>query len=106
MYRKKYILLLNMTPLIFTQDDLQDLKKMIYVLECQLRKSETVKKDFETSTGKLLQFVEVMHIHFQLSLTNCTMNSHPLFLTKGFTIQIAHVGWLRMLNQLYLHFIC
>ncbi|XDV44286.1 hypothetical protein PO909_012593, partial [Leuciscus waleckii] len=42
------------------KDDLQDLKKRIYVLECQLRKSETVKKDFETSTGKLLQFVEAV----------------------------------------------
>lgn len=42
------------------KDDLQDLKKRISVLECQLRKSETVKKDFETSTGKLLQFVEAV----------------------------------------------
>lgn len=63
---------------MFTQDDLQDLRKRISVLECQLRKSESVKKDFETTTGKLLQFVEVMYIHFQLSLTSCTINSHPL----------------------------
>jgi len=70
-----------LTTLLFTQDDLQNMKKRISVLECQLRKSETVKKDFETSTGKLLQFVEVMYIHFQLHLTNSTMNSHPLFLT-------------------------
>ncbi|XP_056124810.1 syntaxin-binding protein 4 isoform X1 [Rhinichthys klamathensis goyatoka] len=42
------------------KDDLQNMKKRISVLECQLRKSETVKKDFETSTGKLLQFVEAV----------------------------------------------
>uniref|UniRef100_A0A671LXN4 Syntaxin binding protein 4 n=1 Tax=Sinocyclocheilus anshuiensis TaxID=1608454 RepID=A0A671LXN4_9TELE len=42
------------------KDDMQDLKKRISVLECQLRKSETAKKGFEVSTGKLLQFVEVM----------------------------------------------
>ncbi|XP_016427805.1 syntaxin-binding protein 4 isoform X2 [Sinocyclocheilus rhinocerous] len=42
------------------KDDLQDLKKRISVLECQLRKSETAKKGFEVSTGKLLQFVEAV----------------------------------------------
>ncbi|RXN09739.1 syntaxin-binding 4 isoform X1 [Labeo rohita] len=42
------------------KDDLQDLKKRMSVLECQLRKSETAKKGFEVSTGKLLQFVEVI----------------------------------------------
>ncbi|XP_050979570.1 syntaxin-binding protein 4 isoform X3 [Labeo rohita] len=42
------------------QDDLQDLKKRMSVLECQLRKSETAKKGFEVSTGKLLQFVEAV----------------------------------------------
>lgn len=42
------------------KDDLQDQKKRISVLECQLRKSETAKKGFEVSTGKLLQFVEAV----------------------------------------------
>ncbi|XP_016360300.1 LOW QUALITY PROTEIN: syntaxin-binding protein 4 [Sinocyclocheilus anshuiensis] len=42
------------------KDDMQDLKKRISVLECQLRKSETAKKGFEVSTGKLLQFVEAV----------------------------------------------
>uniref|UniRef100_A0A8C2HPZ3 Syntaxin binding protein 4 n=1 Tax=Cyprinus carpio TaxID=7962 RepID=A0A8C2HPZ3_CYPCA len=42
------------------KDDLQDLKKRISVLECQLRKTETAKKGFEVSTGKLLQFVEAV----------------------------------------------
>ncbi|KAF7705448.1 hypothetical protein HF521_020734 [Silurus meridionalis] len=38
----------------------QDLKKRIALLECQLRKSEATKKGFETSSGKLLHFVEVI----------------------------------------------
>ncbi|XP_052467681.1 syntaxin-binding protein 4-like isoform X1 [Carassius gibelio] len=42
------------------KEDLQDLKKRISVLECQLRKSETARKGFEVSTGKLLQFVEAV----------------------------------------------
>uniref|UniRef100_A0A672LHX2 Syntaxin-binding protein 4-like n=1 Tax=Sinocyclocheilus grahami TaxID=75366 RepID=A0A672LHX2_SINGR len=42
------------------KEDLQDLKKRASVLECQLRKSETAKKGFEVSTGKLLQFVEAV----------------------------------------------
>ncbi|XP_056626487.1 syntaxin-binding protein 4 isoform X1 [Triplophysa dalaica] len=42
------------------QEELQDLKKRIAVLECHLRKSETAKKGFEVSTGKLLQFVELV----------------------------------------------
>nr|XP_021328247.1 syntaxin-binding protein 4 isoform X2 [Danio rerio]XP_021328248.1 syntaxin-binding protein 4 isoform X2 [Danio rerio]XP_021328249.1 syntaxin-binding protein 4 isoform X2 [Danio rerio] len=42
------------------KEDLQDLKKRISVLECQLRKSEVAKKGFQVSTGKLLQFVEAV----------------------------------------------
>ncbi|XP_058848291.1 syntaxin-binding protein 4-like isoform X1 [Acipenser ruthenus] len=43
------------------KDGVQDLKKRVAVLECQLRKSEGAKKGFEVSTEKLLQFVEVVH---------------------------------------------
>ncbi|XP_044153188.1 syntaxin-binding protein 4 [Bufo gargarizans] len=39
-------------------DCIQDLKRRITVLDCQLRKSETARKAFEMSTLKLLQFVE------------------------------------------------
>ncbi|XP_051529930.1 syntaxin-binding protein 4-like isoform X1 [Myxocyprinus asiaticus] len=42
------------------KEALEDLKKRIAVLECQLRKSETANKGFEISTGKLLQFVEAV----------------------------------------------
>ncbi|XP_040922798.1 syntaxin-binding protein 4 isoform X2 [Toxotes jaculatrix] len=40
------------------QEEMEELKKRVAVLECQLRKSETAKKGFEMSTGKLLSFVE------------------------------------------------
>lgn len=39
---------------------MQDLRKRVTVLDCQLRKSETAKKTFEVATEKLLEFVEVM----------------------------------------------
>ncbi|XP_018617696.1 syntaxin-binding protein 4 isoform X1 [Scleropages formosus] len=42
------------------KDEIQDLKKRIALLECQLRKSESVKKGFEVSIGKLLHFVEII----------------------------------------------
>nr|XP_060619979.1 syntaxin-binding protein 4 [Anolis sagrei ordinatus] len=42
------------------KDGIQDLRKRITVLDCQLRKSEATKKTFEVATEKLLQFVEVI----------------------------------------------
>lgn len=42
-----------------SQEETDELKKRVAVLECQLRKSEATKKGFEMSTGKLLSFVEV-----------------------------------------------
>jgi hypothetical protein len=46
------------SPLVM-QEEAEELKKRVAVLECQLRKSEGAKKSFELSTGKLLNFVEV-----------------------------------------------
>uniref|UniRef100_A0A674IVQ9 Syntaxin binding protein 4 n=1 Tax=Terrapene triunguis TaxID=2587831 RepID=A0A674IVQ9_9SAUR len=43
------------------KDSVQDLRKRITVLDCQLRKSESARKTFEVATAKLLQFVEVVH---------------------------------------------
>ncbi|XP_062234781.1 uncharacterized protein stxbp4 [Platichthys flesus] len=40
------------------QEETDELKKKVSVLECQLRKSEASKKSSELSTGKLLSFVE------------------------------------------------
>ncbi|CAI9540054.1 unnamed protein product, partial [Staurois parvus] len=44
-----------------SKDNVQDLKRRITVLDCQLRKSEMTRKTFEVSTEKLLQFVENIH---------------------------------------------
>ncbi|XP_072259703.1 syntaxin-binding protein 4 isoform X2 [Pyxicephalus adspersus] len=44
-----------------SKDNVQDLKRRITVLDCQLRKSEMARKTFEVSTQKLLQFVENVH---------------------------------------------
>ncbi|KAM4033991.1 syntaxin-binding protein 4 isoform 2-T3 [Anomaloglossus baeobatrachus] len=44
-----------------TSDCIQDLKRRITVLDCQLRKSETARKAYEMSTLKLMQFVENIH---------------------------------------------
>ncbi|XP_042303165.1 syntaxin-binding protein 4 isoform X2 [Sceloporus undulatus] len=55
------------------KDSVQDLRKRITVLDCQLRKSETAKKTFEVATEKLLQFVEVIPevlLDSSTSLTN------------------------------------
>ncbi|XP_050175454.1 syntaxin-binding protein 4 isoform X4 [Myiozetetes cayanensis] len=40
------------------KDNIQDLRKRVTVLDCQLRKSESARKTFEVATEKLLQFVE------------------------------------------------
>ncbi|NXA57987.1 STXB4 protein, partial [Mohoua ochrocephala] len=41
------------------KENIQDLRKRVTVLDCQLRKSESARKTFEVATEKLLQFVEV-----------------------------------------------
>ncbi|XP_011834642.1 PREDICTED: syntaxin-binding protein 4 isoform X2 [Mandrillus leucophaeus] len=42
------------------KESVQDLKKRIMVLDCQLRKSEMARKTFEASTEKLLHFIEAI----------------------------------------------
>ncbi|XP_062966304.1 syntaxin-binding protein 4 isoform X2 [Cynocephalus volans] len=42
------------------KESVQDLRKRITVLDCQLRKSEMARKTFEASTEKLLHFVEAI----------------------------------------------
>ncbi|XP_045691701.1 syntaxin-binding protein 4 isoform X8 [Phyllostomus hastatus] len=42
------------------QENVQELRKRITVLDCQLRKSEMARKSFEASTEKLLHFVEAI----------------------------------------------
>ncbi|XP_064223632.1 syntaxin-binding protein 4 isoform X3 [Aotus nancymaae] len=55
------------------QQSVQDLKKRIMVLDCQLRKSEMARKTFEASTKKLLHFVEAIQEVFS---DNCTSLSN------------------------------
>ncbi|XP_054249891.1 syntaxin-binding protein 4 [Indicator indicator] len=43
------------------KDSIQDLRKRVTVLDCQLRKSDSARKTFEVAAEKLLQFVEVVH---------------------------------------------
>ncbi|KAJ3608475.1 hypothetical protein NHX12_025522 [Muraenolepis orangiensis] len=47
------------------KEEAEELKKQVAVLECQLRKSEGAKKGFESSTGKLLNFVETVQDFLQ-----------------------------------------
>nr|XP_021528470.1 syntaxin-binding protein 4 [Aotus nancymaae]XP_021528471.1 syntaxin-binding protein 4 [Aotus nancymaae]XP_021528472.1 syntaxin-binding protein 4 [Aotus nancymaae] len=55
------------------KQSVQDLKKRIMVLDCQLRKSEMARKTFEASTKKLLHFVEAIQEVFS---DNCTSLSN------------------------------
>ncbi|XP_070596586.1 syntaxin-binding protein 4 [Erythrolamprus reginae] len=74
------------------KESVQDLRKRITVLDCQLRKSETAKKTFEVATEKLLEFVETvpeMLLHgssppVTLSDRKATISSKML---------LAHLGW-------------
>lgn len=53
------------------KESVQELRKRITVLDCQLRKSEMARKTFEASTEKLLHFVETIQELF-------SDNSSPL----------------------------
>uniref|UniRef100_A0A3Q3WBR0 Uncharacterized protein n=1 Tax=Mola mola TaxID=94237 RepID=A0A3Q3WBR0_MOLML len=60
-----------------SQEETEELKKKVAILECQLRKNEAAKKSFEMSTGKLLSFVEELSggpLHFS-SLTSFPCSS-------------------------------
>ncbi|KFR04647.1 Syntaxin-binding protein 4, partial [Nipponia nippon] len=57
------------------KDNIQDLRKRVTVLDCQLRKSESARKTFEVATEKLLQFVEVVHEILSDSSTSSTVLS-------------------------------
>ncbi|KAM9639614.1 syntaxin-binding protein 4 isoform 2-T10 [Morphnus guianensis] len=57
------------------KDNIQDLRKRVTVLDCQLRKSESARKTFEVATEKLLQFVEVVHEILSDNSTSSTVLS-------------------------------
>ncbi|KFW93702.1 Syntaxin-binding protein 4, partial [Phalacrocorax carbo] len=58
-----------------SKDNIQDLRKRVTVLDCQLRKSESARKTFEVAAEKLLQFVEVVHEILSDNSTSSTVLS-------------------------------
>ncbi|XP_068387970.1 syntaxin-binding protein 4 isoform X4 [Eschrichtius robustus] len=76
------------------KESVQELRKRITVLDCQLRKSEMARKTFEASTEKLLHFVEAIQEVF------CD-NSLPLSNLRS-TLRVGgslHSRWNQVLHQ-------
>ncbi|XP_077780081.1 syntaxin-binding protein 4 isoform X3 [Podarcis muralis] len=76
------------------KDSIQDLRKRITVLDCQLRKSETAKKMFEVATEKLLQFVEVLPEVLLDTSTSLTNLRSALWMGRG-----LYSRWNQILHQ-------
>ncbi|XP_025954727.2 syntaxin-binding protein 4 isoform X2 [Dromaius novaehollandiae] len=76
------------------KDNIQDLRKRVTVLDCQLRKSESARKTFEVATGKLLQFVEVVHEILSDNSTSSTVLSdrRTTLSTKALLARLGRIG--------------
>ncbi|NWR82291.1 STXB4 protein, partial [Furnarius figulus] len=76
------------------KDNLQDLRKRVTVLDCQLRKSESARKTFEVATEKLLQFVEVVHEMLSDNSTSSTVLSdrRATLSTKALLARLGRMG--------------
>ncbi|XP_063265547.1 syntaxin-binding protein 4 isoform X3 [Prinia subflava] len=75
------------------KENIQDLRKRVTVLDCQLRKSESARKTFEVATEKLLQFVEVVHEILSDNSTSSTVLSDRRTLsTKALLARLGRVG--------------
>ncbi|XP_061471281.1 syntaxin-binding protein 4 isoform X3 [Rhineura floridana] len=77
-----------------SEDSVQDLRKRVTVLDCQLRKSEMAKKRFEVATEKLLQFIEVVPevlLDNSTSLTNLS-DSKATFSSKTLLERLGRNG--------------
>ncbi|NWT56334.1 STXB4 protein, partial [Erythrocercus mccallii] len=75
------------------KENIQDLRKRVTVLDCQLRKSESARKTFEVATEKLLQFVEVVHEVLSDNSTSATVLSDRRTLsTKALLARLGRVG--------------
>ncbi|NXL73783.1 STXB4 protein, partial [Leptocoma aspasia] len=75
------------------KENIQDLRKRVTVLDCQLRKSESARKTFEVATEKLLQFVEVVHEILSDNSTSSTVLSDKRTLsTKALLARLGRVG--------------
>ncbi|XP_054077636.1 syntaxin-binding protein 4 isoform X2 [Rissa tridactyla] len=76
------------------KDNIQDLRKRVTVLDCQLRKSESARKTFEVATEKLLQFVEVVHEILSDNSTSSTVLSdrRTALSTKTLLARLGRIG--------------
>ncbi|NXU86313.1 STXB4 protein, partial [Xiphorhynchus elegans] len=76
------------------KDNLQDLRKRVTVLDCQLRKSESARKTFEVATEKLLQFVEFPLWFYKETLTVlCSLSDRRATLsTKALLARLGRMG--------------
>ncbi|XP_010210055.1 PREDICTED: syntaxin-binding protein 4 isoform X2 [Tinamus guttatus] len=76
------------------KDNIQDLRKRVTVLDCQLRKSELARKTFEVATGKLLQFVEVVHEILSDNSASSTVVSdrRTTLSTKALLARLGRIG--------------
>ncbi|KFZ60487.1 Syntaxin-binding protein 4, partial [Antrostomus carolinensis] len=76
------------------KDNIQDLRKRVTVLDCQLRKSESARKTFEVATEKLLQFVEVVHEILSDNSTSSTILSdrRTTLSTKALLARLGKIG--------------
>ncbi|XP_065504113.1 syntaxin-binding protein 4 isoform X1 [Caloenas nicobarica] len=76
------------------KDNIQDLRKRVTVLDCQLRKSESARKTFEVATEKLLQFVEVVHeILSDNSTSSAVLSDRRTALsTKALLARLGRIG--------------
>ncbi|NWQ58760.1 STXB4 protein, partial [Neopipo cinnamomea] len=76
------------------KDNIQDLRKRVTVLDCQLRKSESARKTFEVATEKLLQFVEVVHEILSDNSTSSTVLSdrRATLSTKALLARLGRIG--------------
>ncbi|XP_049667737.1 syntaxin-binding protein 4 isoform X5 [Accipiter gentilis] len=76
------------------KDNIQDLRKRVTVLDCQLRKSESARKTFEVATEKLLQFVEVVHEILSDNSTSSTVLSdrRTTLSAKALLARLGRIG--------------
>ncbi|NXT45463.1 STXB4 protein, partial [Pluvianellus socialis] len=72
------------------KDNIQDLRKRVTVLDCQLRKSESARKTFEVATEKLLQFVEVT-LPF-ISKDGVQIDRRTTLSTKALLARLGRIG--------------
>ncbi|NXO86224.1 STXB4 protein, partial [Sitta europaea] len=75
------------------KENIQELRKRLTVLDCQLRKSESARKTFEVATEKLLQFVEVVHeILSDNSASSTVLSDRRTLSNKALLARLGRVG--------------